>query len=171
MLKVLITGPESSGKSFLAEELASFYKGGLITEVARSYLNEKGSYQKEDLLKIARLQKSNENLMISLNKHAIMFCDTGTEVIKIWSQEKYGRVDPEINQLNREQSYDIVLLCKPNIPWKQDPLRENPHDRMRLFQLYINELKQTKSNFIVIDELIENRLSQAIRIIDSHLEP
>ena len=165
MFKILITGPESSGKSVLSKELASFYNGGLVVESARAYLKEKVGYQESDLLKIAQLQKQNEKALISTGKYSLVFCDTGVEVIKIWSQEKYGRVDAVINKLNQLESYDLVLLCKPNIPWEKDPLREHPNDRMRLFEIYLNELKQAKASFFVIDETIHRRVEQAKNIV------
>ena len=165
MIKVLLTGPESSGKSFLARELANHFNGELVIEAARDYLDDKPKYLESDLLEIAKLQKRNEKSKISDAKSTFVFCDTGIEVIKIWSQEKFGRVNPIINKLNKLNQYDLVLLCKPNIPWQDDPLRENPTDRLRLFELYKEEINREDSNYRVIDEELEKRLSQAINFV------
>ena len=165
MKKILITGPESSGKSFIAESLASHFSGGLVNEFVREYLQGKSGYVESDLLKIAKGQAHLE-WVEEQKEPAILFCDTGCEVIKIWSQEKYNIVDEEINRLLNNSTYDLILLCKPNIPWQEDELRENPYDRDRLFNEYLSELKNTNLPLRIIDEPLESRISQAISFVE-----
>ncbi|UTW67181.1 ATP-binding protein [bacterium SCSIO 12643] len=167
MYKILITGPESSGKSFLAKALAEYYDGGIVEEYARIYLSNKSDYYKDDLLNIAKGQFKLEKEVYQ-GQLGYVFSDTGVEVIKIWSQEKYNEVDPEIRSLEKRQIYDLILLCKPNIPWVYDELRENKTDRDRLFELYKNDLKD-KKNVLEINETLEKRLDQAIQFINERL--
>ena len=164
MIKVLITGPESSGKSTLTAQLSAYFKAPFVKEFAREYLAKKPKYQESDLLQIAIGQQKKEELA-EKKTHELIFCDTGAEVIKIWSQEKYGRVHSEILALTQRSNYDIVLLCKPNILWSPDPLRENPTDRDRLFELYVTHFSSSMIKVFVIDESLKGRLDQSIKFL------
>lgn len=166
-IKILITGPESSGKSFLATNLAIHFQAYLVNEFARNYLKSKNGYSQSDLTEIAigQLQLEAEQK----EKNAMIFCDTGVEVIHIWSQEKYGAIAPELQSLLNFNQYQLVLLCKPNIPWQPDPLREHPESRPYLFTKYEALLKQHKVSYHTIDETLENRLNQAIQLVQRNL--
>lgn len=170
MIRVAITGPESSGKTSLAEALSIFYKTPYIPEFARDYLNAKnGVYDYEDLSIIAQGQfdsfskvKTNQSILLS---------DTELLVLKIWSEVKYGKVDSLIEQLLSQQQFDLYLLCRPDIPWEYDPLREHPESRKELFDVYHNELIKLKLPFIIIEgKEKEIRLNKAIEAIDSLLK-
>ena len=164
MIKVLITGPESSGKSYLTEQLSHYFKAPMVNEFARDYLKEKNGYAQTDLTRIAigqmNLEKEGEK-----ETPEFLFCDTGIEVVMIWSLEKFHSVDEQIELLAKESDYDLVLLCKPNIPWKEDPLRENPNDRDRLFDLYVEYFSNTNYHVRIIDAPKENRIWHAIEYV------
>lgn len=165
-LKILITGPESSGKSTLATALANSLDGSLVKEQARAYLEDKsGSYVENDLLKIAQKQH-NAELKAS---GKIVVCDTGLEVIKIWSEEKYGRCHDWIEERLKSSQYDLVFLCSPEIPWEPDPLRDNPADRDRLFKLYKNLLASLSWSFMVLAGTKQQRHQKALNLIQTRL--
>lgn len=133
MIKICITGPESSGKTSLATQLAEHFGATLVPEFARHYLETRGpTYTESDLVNIAQGQKRAEDTAAG----ELIICDTGLEVIQIWSEWKYGRCDSWIRNQVTQADYDLYLLCKPDIPWQDDPLRENPNDREELFELY-----------------------------------
>lgn len=167
MIKVLITGPESSGKSYLSEKLARHYGGLIVEEYARLYLNNKDGYEISDLLEIAIGQLDLEERMERTNPN-MLICDTGIEVIKIWSTVKYDYVNPLIIEMCDYSQYDLILLCEPNIPWVSDVLRENPLDREYIFGLYKSELLAQSAKLHVIDAELSDRLSQAVNIIDEY---
>lgn len=160
MKKILITGPESSGKSVLAESLAKLYAQVWVKEFAREYLVNKINYQEKDLLEMAKGQKKSEKRIWD-EGHEYVFSDTGIEVIQIWSEVKYGRVDTEICKLENMASYDLILVCKPNIPWQYDVLREHENNRENLFEKYLDFLTDRKLEFKIIDADMSNRLEQA----------
>ena len=88
--RIAIIGPESTGKSTLAKELAEYYKTVYVPEVARFYIDElKRSYNQNDLLEIAKLQCDEEDKLLH-QANEILICDTNLLVIKIWSEFKYG---------------------------------------------------------------------------------
>ena len=124
--KIAIVGPEASGKSVLAKELAQYFNTSYAEEYSREYLEEVGlGYSRADLLEIAKGQIKNEDEAIKQANDWVFF-DTNLVVIKIWSLYKYQQLDPEITKLHQERSYDLHLLLRPDLIYENDPLRENP---------------------------------------------
>tara|TARA_B100001142_G_scaffold77697_1_gene78495 strand:- start:90 stop:587 length:498 start_codon:yes stop_codon:yes gene_type:complete len=159
MLKVIITGPESSGKTTLCESLSKHFKIPFAKEYAREYLQKMNTnYIQEDLTKIA------EGQLISERKHILL--DTDLITIKVWSNYKYGSCNKWILKKieNQKSENRLYLLCKPDIEWKKDNLRENPKNRKDLFELYKKELKKLKHDFFIIEgnDRIENAISKII---------
>ena len=149
--KIVITGPESTGKSFLARSLSAFFNQAHTEEEARNFLNTlKRPYRYSDLYKIAIKQIASEDAFLP-KEFSLLFCDTDLITIKIWSQVKYGKVDDRILEAIERRFYDHYLLCYPDIPWEPDPLRENPHNRHELFDLYRTELEFYGKKFTVIE--------------------
>ena len=165
-IKIAITGPESSGKTTLAKKLSTHFKKSiLVNEFAREYLkkvNEKYTYS--DLIKIAKGQKERE-IQASKKNSQLIICDTTLNEIKIWSLEKFNKCEEWI--LNKKDNYTHYLLCKPDIPWEPDPLRENPFDRERLFNIHLKYL-QNKSYTIICGDK-KSRFLMAKKIINSYL--
>ena len=163
--KFVITGPECSGKSTLAEALAETYNCRLVREFARDFLNQLNrSYTYDDLLLIAKNQYANEKKM-EKKSEKILICDTSIHTIKIWSHDKFNKCHPKIYDL--EENYKHYFLCSPEIPWEHDPLRENPKDRDRLFNIYIKELQNKP--FTIVKGSIKERMKQVQKIIDIYL--
>src|SRR5690606_19241490 len=97
----------------------------------------------------------------------LLFCDTNLVVIKIWSEFKYGSCDPAILTLMNRQTYDLHLLTDVDLPWEDDPLREHPHKRQELFELYKTELESTQTNFVLIKGDYTSRRAAAIKAVES----
>lgn len=163
------TGPESSGKTTLAEQLSATLNAPLVAEASRDYLTDLYRrkpgyhYQPDDLLQIARLQHERELRALQHNP-AQLVCDTDLLVIVIWSEVKYGKVDPALARLFEESlatTGRAYLLCDPRIPWQPDPLRENPHDRNALFERYMAKLKALGAEFTIVTGSETERLTQA----------
>lgn len=170
--RIVITGPESSGKTTLARALARQYSAPWVDEMAREYLANKDGhvYVEADLLGIARLQLMEEVQRASEARESrspLLFCDTDLITIRIWGEEKYGRSDPWIMQQTESRSYDLWLLCAPDMPWESDPLRENPHDRDRLFGVYERTLSQLAKPYAIMSGAHEERMREAERVIEA----
>ncbi|HRD53451.1 MAG TPA: AAA family ATPase [Flavobacteriales bacterium] len=172
MPKIAIVGPESSGKSTLAQELMLRARAWYVSEVAREYIDGLDRpYEESDLLRIARAQAQNED-MIGEEFKGLMVCDTDLITIRIWSEEKYGRCHPLILEQSEKRHYDLWLLCKPDIPWEPDPQRENPHDRDRLFARYKALLDWLEKPYRIIEGDREERVRTALEAINaSRMEP
>jgi nicotinamide riboside kinase len=164
MKKVAITGPECSGKSTLAMFLATKLGTNWIPEAARMYLERLGRpYEQKDLDVLAQRQQ----LMIdSPTVKEVKIVDTEMLVLKIWSIEKYGNVSALIETLWMNQDFDLYILCKPDMPYEEDELRENPNDRDRLFDIYQAALIEKGVNFIVSQGTVQDRVSEALNAIE-----
>jgi NadR type nicotinamide-nucleotide adenylyltransferase len=161
---VAIIGPECTGKSDLSQFLANYFQTSWVPEYARTYLdNLRRPYQESDLLAIAESQLKWEDEIAKAAKH-ILICDTNLYVIKVWSNFKYQRTDPEILDLLNQRSYDLYLLTYIDIPWEYDPLREHPNEREMLYNIYLNEMKQQSVPFV---EIKGDRLTRQKTAVDA----
>ncbi|MEA3479555.1 MAG: ATP-binding protein [Bacteroidota bacterium] len=164
--RIAITGPESTGKSILTEQLARHYQTLWVPEYAREYLKEiDRPYDYEDILNIAKGQMSKENALVS-RSGKFLFCDTDPIVTKIWCDVKFGTCHSWILDQINTQAYDLYLLCDIDLPWQHDPLREHPDKRGYLFKLFHEELRSRKLPFRIISGMGDKRLKQAIKVID-----
>jgi NadR type nicotinamide-nucleotide adenylyltransferase len=148
--KVVVVGPECTGKSDLSAFLAGHFNTAWVPEYARGYVgNLTRPYVQHDLLTIAHGQlRLEDEWMQDANK--VLICDTNLYVIKVWSEFKFGNCDPEILKTIATRKYDLYLLTYVDIPWEADPLREHPGERERLFQIYRNEMVNQSVPFIEI---------------------
>ena len=166
MIKIVITGAESTGKTSLAKDIALHYKAPLREEFARAYLEQKKEgYIRHDISIIAKGQLAQEKVILRDNpKHLI--CDTDFLVFKIWSEYKYGICDPWINEQLQLSDVDLYILPHHEIPYEPDPLREHPDERHLLFQIYDDTLQQLGLPYIIVEGSHQERLNQAILKID-----
>ncbi len=163
MKRFAITGPESSGKTTLAIALAEQYAGIFMPEFARGYLEQKnGVYSREDLDRIAEKQLA---LWEEVSAENLLFCDTEMLVLKIWSEFKYGRCSAFILEAFGNQQFEHYFLCRPDIEWEEDPLRENPENREELFERYLTELKKQGLPFTIVEGNLENRINMCSEIV------
>ena len=160
--KIIITGPESSGKTTLCEQLSNHFDIPFTKEFARSYIdNLDRNYIIGDLLSIAE-----EQLKSELNSHLF---DTDLITIKIWSEYKYGSCDNWIlNQIEKQKTEKrFYLLCRPDIPWQTDKQRENPSDREAIFEIHKEELEYLGHKYFIVErgDRTENSISKISSLI------
>ncbi|WP_210513734.1 aldose epimerase family protein [Hymenobacter terricola] len=169
MLRVSLTGPESTGKSTLAMRLAAHYGTSFAPEFAREYLAVSGPrYTAGDLEEIARGQLAAE-AEAAARAHRVVFFDSDLLVIKIWAEHSFGSCPEWILKCIDQQHYDLVLLMGVDVPWQSDPLREHPHLRQQFYDLYQRELREQMSNFAEISGDEERRFAQACFLVDELL--
>ena len=168
-IRIAITGPESTGKSWLAANLARAYQSTWVTEYAREYLEKLNRpYTYDDVLVIARGQMAAEDSAL-LQADKYLFSDTECLVTKIWCDVKYERCHPWIIEQIEKRPYDLYLLCDIDLPWQPDPQREHPHLRQYLFDRYYAELSKRKLPFDIVKGSGCDRLSCAMEIINRML--
>ena len=193
MLKIILTGSESSGKTTLARQLAKYFNMPLVEEYARAFFEKKetSQYLQEDLMKIAKgqindeLRMMNDESPITHDSLPILICDTDLLTLKIWSNEVFGNCSLELIQLIDSQLISLsspianhqstitsyYFLCSPEgVDWADDPLRENPHDRDRLFKIYEKELKFYEKNYSILRGSQNKRFDKAVTKINRLLK-
>ncbi|MFQ5445609.1 MAG: AAA family ATPase [Saprospiraceae bacterium] len=170
MQKIVITGPESTGKTTLARQLARQFGTCWVPEFARIYIGRlHRPYREDDLLEIAKGQVALEDEMAA-ETDELLFLDTSLEVIKIWAEFKFGKCHPWILEQLEKRRHDFYMLCAPDLPWAFDPQRENPDDRHLLFRLYQDVLISLRVNFCKITGTGEMRKARAIVVLNDLLE-
>jgi len=179
--KIVVIGPESTGKSTLCEGLAAHFHTDWVPEYAREYLLSHGkAYKYEDLLKIAKGQLALENSYTaglqekadrsrpkSPSTEPLLFIDTDMYVMKVWSEYVYGGCDPWILDQIARRKYDCYLLCRTDLPWTPDELREYPDPAAReaLFHIYKDCLVNQDTPWVEIGGAEDIRLQNAIRAV------
>jgi NadR type nicotinamide-nucleotide adenylyltransferase len=170
IIRIAIVGPESTGKSTLAEQLAKHYNTCFVPEYAREYLNNlKRVYTIGDVVAISKGQMQTED-ELALKANKLLICDTTLLVTKIWAEFKYHQAPEWIKENINKRKYNLHLLTSIDLPWMPDPQREHPHLREKLFEIYQNELAALKVNYTIISGNAEMRLQQAINSIDGLLK-
>lgn len=149
-LRLAFTGPESSGKTTLANWCALYFDLPVIAEFARTYLQDKPTYVQQELDIMAQKQAA-------LWPGSGFVADTDMHVFQVWSEVKYAEVSQSILNLLAEQEFDHYFLCAPDIPWEADPLRENPHNRQELFDLYQKALEDYNRSYTILEGSLEKR--------------
>lgn len=171
IIRVAVTGPECSGKTRMCRELAAHFKTIWVLEYSRQYLDLlKRKYVFEDLALIANGHLAQEKVITAqaeLDQLPVIFSDTELINIKIWSEYRYNQCDPYIIEEIEKSNYHHYLLLKPDIPWVEDPFRENPHDRDYLFSIFEKELKNFNKPYTIISGDYTNRILDAVKTIES----
>ena len=174
-LKVVLFGPESTGKTTLSRQLASHYKTVWVPEFARDYLQEIWDRENkicsyDDLLPIAYGQMSIENSKAGLANH-VLICDTDLLETKVYSEVYFeGKCDKLINEYALKNHYDLYLLTYIDIPWVNDDLRDKPNDREFMFNKFEEALINAKKPYIILRGNQETRLKKAINQINNLLK-
>ncbi len=174
IIKIAMYGPESTGKTTLASQLAEDFNTIWIPEFARDYLQEKWNSKQEickqeDLIPIAIGQTNLENE--ALNKAAkILFCDTNLLVTKVFSDIYYNNCDGALERAAKKHKYDLILLTDVDVPWQADDLRDKPNDRENTIAIFEKALIDYEKPYIKLSGNQEDRLEKATQIINDLLK-
>ena len=178
--KIVVIGPESTGKSTLCELLAQHYSTNWCPEFAREYLLTNGmNYTYNDLLTIAKGQLAMEDEYIQsavisqqTGSHSPLFIDTNMYVMKVWCEFVFGKCHSWITDQIVKRKYDLYLLCNTDLPWVKDELREYPdlETRDKLYHIYKNILSHQAVPWVDISGGYEERLEEAVKAVDNLLK-
>ncbi|MFO7922062.1 MAG: ATP-binding protein [Bacteroidales bacterium] len=168
--KVVITGPESTGKTVLADNLASHFNALRVPEYAREYVSRLDrKYNYEDVECIAREQLRQEKLF-SEKATDLLFFDTYLVVTKVWFREVFGRYPGWLDEAMENSGIDLFLVCDTDIPWIPDPVRENGGERREVLKkLYIDEINFFDIPWKLVTGKAEHRACNAIEAVNGFL--
>ena len=174
IVKVVLFGPESTGKTTLSRQLAKYYNTTWVPEYAREYLQKKWDEEKrvceqKDIIPIAVGQMKLEN-KLSKEANQILICDTDLLETKVYSEQFYGGfVDPILDKYALLNSYSIYFLTYIDTPWEADDLRDRPNQRLEMFKAFEKALIDTNKPYILLKGNKETRFNKAIDLINKIL--
>jgi len=168
-IRIVLTGPESTGKTTLAKQLTEIFQGQYIPEFAREYVEGLSvHYTYYDVEIIAKKQL--DQYMATIKSHEkIFFFDTWLIVTKVWFNWVFGRIPDWLENRITSLPVDLFLVCYPDLPWEADPVRENGgENRIKLYEQYKLELKHYNFNFVEIYGTGIDRLENAVSAIRNY---
>ena len=174
-IKVVLFGPESTGKTTLSKHLARHYNSIWVPEYAREYLqdkwnNERKTCESKDLLPIAIGQIKLEN-NLAQKTDTVLICDTDLLETKVYSETYYdGTCDPILETYALKNHYDLYFLTYIDTPWEADDLRDKPDERERMFNAFEDALKTYNKPYVLLKGDKEERLKIAVKHIDNLLK-
>jgi NadR type nicotinamide-nucleotide adenylyltransferase len=164
MFKIAITGPESTGKTALAKQLADYFQSPWVPEYAREYVeNLTVPYTYDDVCNIARKQIQEELFYEnSVSNNKFVFFDTDLILTKVWFSYCFNVIPDFLTDRIKSGFFDLYLLCAPDLEWEPDPVREHGGDRDYFFDWYRAEIEQTGKPYVVVNGIGDQRLQNAI---------
>ena len=174
LVKIVLFGPESTGKTTLSIQLAKHYNTVWVQEYARPYLQkvwnqERRTCQQKDILPIAFGQIALEN-RLAKRADKVLICDTDLLETKVYSSAYYGGfVDPILEKAATENNYNLYLLTYIDTPWEADDLRDRPEQRLEMFEAFQKALDQHHRPYLLLKGDKESRLKKAVEAIDAIL--
>lgn len=171
LIKIVLFGPESTGKTTLSIQLAKYYNTVWVEEFARSYLQEVWNQEHRtcelgDILPIAQGQMNLEN-KLAKQADKILICDTDLLETKVYSSTYYdGRVDSLLDKAAVENTYDLYLLTYIDTPWVLDDLRDRPDQRLEMFNAFKKALTDYNRPYVLLKGDNNTRLKTAVKAID-----
>ena len=174
VIKVVMFGPESTGKTTLSQQLARHYNTVWVPEYARDYLqnvwnNERRTCEQKDLIPIAIGQMALEN-DLAQKATDVLFCDTDLLETKVYSKEYYGGyVDPLLDEAACNNDYDLYFLTYIDVPWEADDLRDRPTQREEMFNAFKKALDAHGKKYIILKGGKKERLQKAVKYVDKLL--
>lgn len=173
-IKVVLFGPESTGKSTLAQLLAEHYNTVFVPEYSRIYAEMQllcnQSLTRDDVIEIAEGQlKLETELIPKANK--IIFCDTDLLETKVYSEMYYeGFCPPQLEDFAKQSTCELYLLTYIDVPWIADNIRDKPQEREEQFNIFVAALETYKKPYKTIKGNEKERLQNAIRYVDELLK-
>lgn len=169
--KIVVIGPESTGKSTLSAALAEELGTVWVPEYAREYLeNLDRPYEQQDLLKIAKGQLELED-KLAVKANNLLICDTDLHVIQVWCHARYNSSHRFITENIAARKYDMYLLTNIDTIWEDDPLREHPlpEERKYFYNIYRDIVQNSGLPWADISGTHEERLKKALAVIQEHI--
>ncbi len=169
MPHLIVTGPESTGKTTLSQQLAAHYGGVWVPEYPRGFLEAAGRAAVAG--DFAHFVRADQQLVAAAKRHddgaAVVVQDTGLEVLGLWYEDKFGPHPGYLTEALGDCCPDIYVLCRPDLPWAYDPLREDPHRRDELYVKLRRSIEGLGCFFVEVGGFDESRLRNALAALSN----
>ncbi|WP_437922235.1 AAA family ATPase [Sphingobacterium sp. LRF_L2] len=170
MKKIAVVGPESTGKSTIAQYLANSLGTVCVPEYARYYCkNLNNQYTLQDEVNMFYGQLALEEALVPLAQN-ILVCDTTIMTVKIWCDHLFGNTPAIVTEEIKNRAYDFYLLMDIDLPWQDDPLRDFPKEREHFMEVWKNELDGLGTPYIIISGTGNVRSENALAAVQQYLQ-
>lgn len=166
LTRICLFGPESTGKTTLARDLAAHFGAGLVPEFARAYLEQRdGAFTYPDMEAIGRgqlaLQQKGES-----ETNGLLFCDTDLLTTTLWSRWFFGRCSPWLEKEAAAQTFDLTLLTCVDVPWVADIVRYLPEEREAFYGQCVQALRAHRREFVTVAGDWDQRREKAVVAVE-----
>lgn len=171
LLKIAVVGPESTGKSTMANFLARELNTFCVPEYARFYCeNLNKQYTVEDEVNMFHGQRALEEAISSKVENNLLICDTTILTVKIWCDHLFGNTPEVVTEEIKKRKYDLYLVMDIDLPWEDDPLRDFPNEREHFLAVWKNELAKLNANYALVSGTGEERLHNGLQACRNFLQ-
>lgn len=167
VIRVVLTGSESTGKTTLAERLAEHYGIEWVPEFVREFVAAKGAMPEfSDHGAIARGQMALEDEHVARSS-GLVVQDTDLLSTVVYSRHYFGRVPEWIADAALTRRPDLYLLTEIDVPWVPDPARDRGDRREEMQQLFRDAVLASGARWVPITGGWDERFARAVREIDA----
>lgn len=166
--KICLYGPESTGKSVMAKQLASYYQTEFVPEVAREIVSS-NEFTVDDIIKIGQAQ-TQRVLDKTKTANKILFCDTDLITTQIYCRHYLGEVPPILYELEKQVTYNQYFLFDIDVPWVADGMRDLGTRRQEMYDVFEIELVKRGIKFIEVRGDFNEREDILKKYVDSILK-
>jgi NadR type nicotinamide-nucleotide adenylyltransferase len=165
LVRVCVTGPESTGKTSLAQRLAEWANTEWVPEASRVYAERKAApLTPADVGPIAR-----EHIALAdaaserarARGASMLVLDTDLLSTVVYARHYYGAAPRWVERAERERRADLYLLCEVDVPWIPDGIRDRPENREEMFALFERALASRRANVVRVRGGWEERWTTA----------
>lgn len=173
--KIVLYGPESTGKTTLAKQLAAYYNTNWVPEYMRTFLEKKSWVPGEEIVTyneleiIAKGQMKSENALLTTANN-VLFCDTNLLELQVYAEHYFGKCPESISKFAEKNKYDLYFLTYIDTPWEPDDMRDRPDDRKEMFNLFEQKLIENNLPYITLKGNKKTRLDYAVDYIDEFVQ-
>lgn len=174
IIRVVLYGPESTGKTTLSKQLASYYHTNWVPEYMRTFLENKAFIPGEEIVSyeeldsIAKGQMKVENASLN-TADTLLFCDTNLLELQVYAEHYFGESPEAISKYALKNKYDLYILTYVDVPWEADGMRDRPEDREKMFAMFEQKLIENNLPYITVKGNEQERLEFAVSYIDKLL--
>lgn len=169
-LKIVLFGPESTGKTVLARQLAAYYNTLFVPEYSRTYALDKLKTNEmltdKDVMPIAKGQIFLEN-ELTTTAEKLLICDTNLLETKVYAELYYkGFYNVDLSASVTQNYYNLYFLTYIDVPWEADDVRDRPDERETMFNAFEKALKDYNKPYVLIKGTFKERFDLAVKHID-----
>ena len=154
LFRVCVTGPESTGKTTLAEQVALFVGTEWVPEASRIYAERVArDLSVADVEPIAREHIARADAAaerVAARKGTALVLDTDLLSTVVYAQHYYAFDSPWLDGEERARRADLYLLCDVDVPWVPDGIRDRPAHRDAMFAMFRDAVAERRVQFVVL---------------------